>query len=56
MTLHEAIEIVIKEQGKALTPSEISIHINKKKLYQKSGNRPINIPSLLVEREIEYWE
>lgn len=42
MTLHEAIEIVIKEQGKALTSSEISIHINKKKLYQKSGNRPIN--------------
>ncbi len=41
MTLHEAIEKVLKDNGKPLKPSEIALILNEIKIYQKGNNSRI---------------
>ena len=40
-TLHEAIEIVLKEAGHPLPASEIAFLVNKNKLYERGDSMPV---------------
>ena len=41
MTLHEAIEKLLKEEGRSMTTSEITIALNDKKWYTKKNGSDI---------------
>lgn len=41
MTLHEAIEEVLKENGSGLKAREIADRINDRKLYQRGDKAPL---------------
>jgi len=41
MTLHEAIQIVLKDNGNEMTTSEIANELNKRKLYSKKDGSQI---------------
>ena len=41
MKLHEAIQEVIRESGKALTFTEIAKQINAQKLYTRKDGQPV---------------
>ena len=42
MTLHEAIEQLLKQTGRPMTTTEIAMEINKNKWYQKKDGTPID--------------
>ena len=50
MTLHAAIEKLLKEKGKPLSSHDIAMELNKNKWYQK-GNRSID-PSTINSSQI----
>jgi HB1, ASXL, restriction endonuclease HTH domain len=41
MTLHEAIEEILKDNGQPMTTQEIADELNEKGLYQRGDGNPI---------------
>jgi len=41
MTLHEAIQIVLREKGRVMTTQEIANELNQRKLYTKRDGSEI---------------
>lgn len=41
MTLHEAMQLVLKENDKPMTARELADEINKKNLYTRKDRKPV---------------
>lgn len=54
MKLHEAIEQVLKEANRGMTPREIAEYINKKKLYSRSDRE--KIPASQISARINKYQ
>lgn len=53
MTLHEAIEKVLKNNGSEMSAKEIAVEINKQKLYQRGDGNPV--PSSQIHARVKNY-